>query len=216
MPFEALFNTARLESGLDPGAKARTSTATGLFQFIESTWLGTLARHGPRNGLNPSSRAEALALRTDPYAASLMAAHHMADNALALADRIGRQPGQVDLYLTHFLGVGGAGDFLEALAAGPDRPAAPMMPAAARANGNVFFTAGRARSLAEIYDLFARKLGAGGAAGAFTAVASASPPSLPSAGPSTPVPAADQGTGAEAQALRSARLAYLLLADLGA
>lgn len=216
MPFEALFNTARLESGLNPEAKARTSSATGLFQFIESTWLGTLARHGARNGLNPSSRQEALALRKDPYAASLMAAHHMADNASALADRIGRQPGQVDLYLTHFLGVGGAGDFLEALAAEPEQPAAQLMPAAARANRAVFFTAGRARSLAEVYDLFARKLGAGEAAGTLAAVTTRQQgPALP-AGPSLPDIVPDQTGAAEAQALQSARLAYLLLADLGA
>lgn len=209
--FDALFQTARLESGFDPGARARTSSATGLFQFIDSTWLGTLARHGAKHGLLPASRQEALELRRDPYAASLMAAHHMSDNAAALAGRIGRQPGAVELYLAHFLGAGGAGDFLETLAEAPDRPAAQMLPAAARANRGIFFTDGRPRSVAEVYDLFARKLGGEDANRArMPSAAQAAETAYASVGQ------APSGRDSAVQALQSARLAYLLLADLGA
>lgn len=221
VPFEALYHTARLESGFDPDARARTSSATGLFQFIDSTWLQTLAKHGARHGLSPASRAEALAMRRDPYAASLMAANHMADNAAVLADRTGRTPGPVELYLAHFLGAGGAVAFLDRLAEAPDAPAAPLLPAAARANRSIFFSDGRPRSLAEVHDLFARKL-SGGAAPA---------PSLPrvryadSSGPDGPeamsgpggsplTPSPGDGRAPD-RALASARLAYLLLADMG-
>ena len=44
--FDYLLAQARLESGLDPDAKARTSSATGLYQFIDSTWLHTMDRYG--------------------------------------------------------------------------------------------------------------------------------------------------------------------------
>jgi hypothetical protein len=110
---EALVSTARLESGFNPDARARTSSATGLFQFIDSTWLSTVSHHGARHGLNPTSRDEALSLRRDPLAASLMAASHMADNARQLQARLGRPADTVDLYLAHFLGAGGAVRFLE-------------------------------------------------------------------------------------------------------
>ncbi len=211
VPFDALFQTARLESGFDPDARARTSSATGLFQFIDSTWLKTLARHGPRHGLAPATRADALGLRRDPFAASLMAAHHMADNAAVLAARTGRAPGQVELYLAHFLGAGGAADFLDGLASTPDRSAAELMPAAARANRSIFFAGGRAQSLAEVYERFARKLGGG------PTPEVPSQPTLPTVD-AIGTGSAQAGSAGDAlpNALHTARLAYLLLADLGA
>ena len=214
VPFEALFHTARLESGFNPEARARTSSATGLFQFLDSTWLDTLAKHGARHGLAPASRQEALGLRRDPYAASLMAAHHMADNSAVLAARIGREPGPVELYLAHFLGASGAADFLEQHAAAPDMPAARLNPAAARANRSVFFTDGRARSLDEVYALFARKLGAEPAPAAQEAPFAVQAQGEPA--PDAPAMATGDSLSADGRVLQSARLAYLLLADLGA
>ena len=137
--FDALFNTARLESGFNPEARARTSSATGLFQFIDSTWLSTVSRHGAQHGLNPASREEALSLRRDPLAASLMAASHMADNARHLEAELGRPADTVDLYLAHFLGAGGAVRFLERLSTSPASPAAALLPDAARTNRSIFF-----------------------------------------------------------------------------
>jgi hypothetical protein len=215
--FDALFNTARLESGFNPDARARTSSATGLFQFIDSTWLSTLSRHGSRHGLAPASREEALGLRRDPLAASLMAAAHMADNAQALEAKLGRPAGTVDLYLAHFLGAGGAARFLDRLSAEPDAPAARLLPEAARANRAVFYADGAPRSLRQVHDLFARKLGAG-----------PTPATSPNGGPQGAAPvwaerlpdAADQPVEGSAlsapQAVQAARLAYLLLADMGA
>src|SRR5581483_12332988 len=48
--FSFLLGAARRESGYDPGAKARTSSAAGLFQFVDQTWLATLKRHGAKYG----------------------------------------------------------------------------------------------------------------------------------------------------------------------
>jgi hypothetical protein len=229
--FDALFHTARLESGFDPLARARTSSATGLFQFIDSTWLSTLARHGPRHGIAPSSRTEALSLRTDPEVAALMAAEHMADNAASLERATGRKPDATALYLAHFLGVGGAAKFLGALDQAPDTPGIQLFPSAARANRAIFLDrTGAPRSLADIRDLFARKLGQ-------SAVPSRSPSStgtvLPDSGtaPGTDVPAAllpaDPPTvlallqrgftgGAPPSPRLAAQAARLLLAELGA
>ena len=44
--FSYLVHQAKAESSFDPNAKARTSSATGLFQFIERTWLDLAEKHG--------------------------------------------------------------------------------------------------------------------------------------------------------------------------
>jgi hypothetical protein len=238
--FEALFSTARLESGFNPDARARTSSAMGLFQFIDSTWLNTVSRHGARHGLTPASRDEALNLRRDPLAASLMAASHMADNARHLQAQLGRPADTVDLYLAHFLGAGGAVRFLERLSAAPDSAASELLPDAARANRSIFFAGGSPRSLREVHDLFARRLGAAGppdaavlggalrsaavndgAAGSDGAAGDGgarnsrtqSAAVLP-VGVSALLPTDTPGRHG-AQAAMVARIAYLMLADLG-
>src|SRR5690606_18861489 len=48
--FDYLLKTAIRESSLNPTAKAQTSSATGLFQFIEGTWLEVMNPDGPRLG----------------------------------------------------------------------------------------------------------------------------------------------------------------------
>jgi hypothetical protein len=175
--FDYLYNQARIESSLDPAAKAKTSSASGLFQFTQQTWLQTLKSHGGEHGLqwaadaiarrgagfsvaDPQQRAAIDALRFDPAASSAMAAEFAADNAAHLTNTLGRMPDPVDLYLAHFLGPGGAATFLKAHEADPSAAAAPLLPAAAAANRNIFFTPqGRARTTGEIRASFAAKLG---------------------------------------------------------
>ena len=48
--FEYLLTTAQIESNLNPAAQASTSSAKGLYQFIEQTWLGTMKADGLANG----------------------------------------------------------------------------------------------------------------------------------------------------------------------
>ncbi len=219
--FAALFHTARLESGFNPAARARTSSAAGLFQFIDSSWLNTLAKHGARHGITPGSRAEALALKTDAGTAALMAAEHMADNAATLEKALGRAASTVDLYLAHFLGAGGATRFLGAMAGNPAQAAASLFPAPANANRAIFYAQdGSARSLADIHALFARKLGLGDT--------SAPPPTgttLPPAGTFVPprlaaslaaAPATLATPASDADPRLMAQAARLLLAELGA
>jgi hypothetical protein len=47
--FQYLVATAQVESGFNPGAAAATSSARGLFQFIEQTWLATLKEQAARS-----------------------------------------------------------------------------------------------------------------------------------------------------------------------
>jgi hypothetical protein len=176
--FSYLFNQARMESGFNPDARARTSSATGLFQFIEQTWLGTVKRHGAEHGMgwaadairqghnghyyvsDPQMRRAILDMRRQPEAASAMAAEYASDNRAYLERRLGRNVEPVDLYLAHFLGAAGATRFLRAHDAKPDAAAAGLLPAAARANRAVFFThSGAPRSFAEIRAHFAERIG---------------------------------------------------------
>lgn len=157
--FATLLNTAKVESSFNPDAKARTSSATGLFQFIDSTWLSALSRHGAKHGLQPSSRQEALALRRDAHAASLIAGEHMMENKARLEQGLKRAVGAVDLYFAHFLGAGGAVRFLGAMDKDGSASAASLMPAAAKANKAIFYDGGKPRSLQDVYSLIARRIG---------------------------------------------------------
>ena len=176
--FHYLFNEARVESALNPAARARGSSAAGLFQFLEQSWLATVKAHGHEHGLgwaadaisvaangrafisDATARAAVLDLRLDPNAAASMAAALALDNRVALEQATGRAAAPVDLYLAHFLGAAGAVRFLRAHEDNPDQPAAPLFAEAAAANQNVFFNRdGSARSLADIRRHFAEKLG---------------------------------------------------------
>ena len=76
-----------------------------------------------------------------------------------LESRLGRPAEPVDLYLAHFLGAAGAARFLRAHDAYPGAAAAPIAPAAARSNRNVFYDRnGSPRSLAEIRERFAARI----------------------------------------------------------
>ncbi len=188
--FNYLLGQAQVESGLNARAAASTSSARGLYQFVEQSWLGVVKDHGAEHGLgwaadaiqrgsngrftvDPQFKQAVLGLRNDPTAAALMAAEHASDNKTALEGSLGRSATGTDLYMAHFLGLGGARSFLSALASNPDRGGASMFPTAARANRNIFFAAdGSQRSLGEIYSRFAAKLDKGAAAGGATGLAS--------------------------------------------
>ncbi len=164
-----LKTTAKRESNLDPDAKAGTSSATGLFQFIERTWLGVLKTAGGRHGygelaekIQPASgggytvtdakaRKEILELRQDPKAAALMAGEFTAQNAETLKTALGRSATEGELYAAHFLGPQGAVDLIRLAESSPNTPAAERFPAAAKANRPIFYASGRQRSAAEVY-----------------------------------------------------------------
>lgn len=167
--FDYLVKTAQRESAMNPAAKARTSSAAGLFQFIESTWLETLKNSGPELGLgdiadkiearpggkyrvaDPADREAILALRFDPEIASMMAGALTRKNSAYLTDKIGREPNAGELYIAHFLGAKGASDLITLAGGNPDASAADYFPRQAGANKSIFYEKGRARSVSEVY-----------------------------------------------------------------
>jgi hypothetical protein len=176
--FDYLMNQARVESGFRADAKAATSSASGLFQFTQQTWLATVKQHGAEHDYgwaadaisvddrgrysigDATLRAQVLDLRNQPEAASAMAAEFAADNGDTLKSALGREPEAVDLYLAHFLGSGGATQFLKAWDTDPSQPAAPLFPAAARANKAIFYGRdGSPRTLNDIRERFRGKMG---------------------------------------------------------
>ncbi|MFN4310619.1 MAG: transglycosylase SLT domain-containing protein [Ferrovibrio sp.] len=175
--FAYLVAQAGQESGFRADAQARTSSARGLFQFIESTWLEMVRDHGAKYGLaeqagqissgsdgrprvsDPQLRRDILALRDDPRIAAAMAAEYARSNQQILSREFGVEMQKVDLYLGHFLGASGATKFLAALRENPAQNAASLLPEAAAANQGVFYTSeGKARSLGDIYAFFQDKL----------------------------------------------------------
>lgn len=164
--FGFLLAQAKVESGLDPRARAQTSSATGLFQFIDSTWLRIAERHGSALGLasqldlgDPATRRDVLALRNDAGIASQMAAALVQENSAILQPALGREPDAGELYLAHFLGAGEATRFLGALERTPDAMAAPLFAQQAAANRAIFFDgAGASRSVTEVMDILRSKI----------------------------------------------------------
>ncbi len=168
--FDYLLATAQRESGLDPAAKNGASSATGLFQFIEQTWLGVMKSDGPRLGLaraaeqirsgadgrytvaDADARQAILDLRRDPEVAATMAGALTQHNREALGQSLGREPTAGDLYAAHVLGARGAADLIRTAQASPARPPATDMPEAAAANRTIFYDrSGRAKGAAEVY-----------------------------------------------------------------
>ena len=156
--FSYLLAQAKLESGFNPNAHAGTSSASGLYQFTNSTWAQTLAKHGDALGdalgLSGATAAQKLALRNDPGAAAMMAAELAGDNQTSLTNALGRPPQASELYLAHFLGADGAGKFLSALQTDPSQSASALLPKAAASNRAIFFDAsGAPRSLGAVMAL---------------------------------------------------------------
>ena len=175
--FAYLMAQAAKESGFNPDAKSKASSASGLYQFVEQTWLSVVRKHGAEHGLgdmaakiklgedgklrvaDPALRKEILDLRRDPAIAAAMAAEHAADNQQRLEAKLDRAVQPTDLYLAHFLGLKGATNFLGAMEKDAKQGAADLFPKAAAANKSIFYRAdGSQRTLQEIYDRFESRM----------------------------------------------------------
>ena len=159
--FAYLLKQAQVESNFDPDIKAKTSSATGLYQFIKSTWMSMIDKYGDKYGIQTEgmSKQEILDLRKDPEIASNMAAEFASDNERFLNDHWGGEVGPTELYLAHFLGAPNAAAFLNARDENGMKPAALLFPAAAKANKSIFYDTktGRAKTLDEVYAYFDNK-----------------------------------------------------------
>jgi hypothetical protein len=177
--FAFMLAKARRESNFETSAANGTSSAQGLYQFTTQTWLDQIKSHGAEHGLadladqiyrdnkghyrvdDPEVAQEILNLRDDHGVSSAMAAEYAADNRRYLSHVLGRRISDTDLYFAHFLGPGGAAEFLSALDQDPNQDASAILPNAASANHSIFFGAGgKSRSLSEIHAIVERNINA--------------------------------------------------------
>lgn len=175
--FDYLVQTAMRESSFNPNAKAQTSSAVGLFQFIESTWLEVMKLEGNRLGYsnyvqaierdsdgdyvirNNALRNEVLALREDPQISADLAAAYTRRNGEYLTNSFGRNPSPGELYIAHFLGAGGAERMFRAGLSNPDQIAASIFPKQAEANRSIFYDSSGPRTIREVYQALVAKHG---------------------------------------------------------
>ena len=101
---EVALGIARAESGLDPNAKAKSSTASGLFQILNKTWSGNKGAPGKQFDTDENIR-----VGTDI----------ISQNVNSLKKFLGRDPSPKEVYAAHYFGATGAQNFLSAA---PDTP----------------------------------------------------------------------------------------------
>jgi hypothetical protein len=147
LPAGILAKVAQVESGGNPNAGSRNSSAVGLFQWLTNSWeSASKALYG--RPLDPS-------LRTSPVESAKVTAFALADAKAQLGPLISQTKIDmtVGLYLAHFLGVGGARAFLNAYIQNPGLSACSVLPKACASNGSVMN-----RSLSGVVNYFAQKL----------------------------------------------------------
>jgi hypothetical protein len=166
-----LMAVADKESSFATEVTAKTSSATGLFQFIESTWLGILAEFGKKHGFereaqmivrvdnrwtvpNPVERNQILDMRRDPYLAALMAGEMLRRDTLRIERRLGRHLSGGEIYLVHFLGPEGAQTFIDQVEGNPNLVAAELLPKPAEANKSIFFDRDGGKTVSEVHRQF--------------------------------------------------------------
>jgi hypothetical protein len=169
--FQYLVGTAMRESSLRPEAKAATSSASGLYQFTQQTWLGMIKQHGAQFGLgsyaaaitqdsdgryhvsDKGDRQAILALRNDPKTAALMEGEYANDTRCQLKGELGRDVCSGELYAAHFLGPQAACRLIRLNQSHPATDAAAAFPQAADANRSVFYHRdGTAKTVGEVYN----------------------------------------------------------------
>lgn len=173
LDFDLMLGVAKRESSLQADAKASASSASGLFQFIDQTWLGAVKEHGEELGLSsfakdiergekgfsvtdPARKQEILDLRFDPKVAAKVAGKTLAAAKDRLSAALGREASGAEVYMAHFLGERGA---VRMLNAGENALAAEVDPRAAKANQPLFFKGGQAVTVGEFRDKIAASLG---------------------------------------------------------
>jgi hypothetical protein len=174
--FDYLLRTAALESSFNPLLQANTSSAAGLYQFVEQSWFHMVQETGAELGLEDlavaigvgeggsyhvtadEAREEILRLRYDPELSAIFAGLFTRRNFEALARRLERDPDPGELYLAHVLGASGAAELIRLVAVKPAAKAAAYFRRAARANRTIFYHEGRKpRSVAEVYEYLTGK-----------------------------------------------------------
>jgi len=170
LDFDYLLNTATRESGLNTQAKSKTSSATGLFQFVDQTWLGLVKRYGNHYGLgkyasaiqessdghfsvaSADTKSAILALRQNPEVAAVMAGESAKQTKQTLECALGREVCGGELYAAHFLGPNAARRLIELNDSNPNSRADVAFPQAAKGNKTAFYNAdGSPKTIRDVY-----------------------------------------------------------------
>jgi hypothetical protein len=168
--FNYLLGTAIRESGLKAGAKSKNSSASGLFQFVEQTWLSLVKEFGAKHGLasyanaiqkgengryraiDAADRSAILRLRNDPQISALMAGEYAKQTEEEMEGSLGRKVSSGELYAAHLLGPSSACKLIRTNQGSPGTAACDLFPRAADANPHIFYHAdGTPKSVHEVY-----------------------------------------------------------------
>lgn len=173
--FVYLLKTAMLESSFDPEREVSTSSAKGLYQFVEQTWLYMMHEHGAETGLwefaesvtysegdgfdveDERLREFILWLRYDPELSALFAAAFTRRNAETLARKLGRGVEPAELYVAHVLGSSGAAELIQLARENPKANACKAFARAARANRAIFYDRRKPRTAEAVLNVLMDK-----------------------------------------------------------
>lgn len=144
------------ESGGDPNAKSGSSSASGLGQFIDKTWMDKDLR--ARAGYGYVSDQAWAASKKDPDFQRKMVNAYAARNSEEWVASMKRPPTPGELYGMHFLDGPNFIRLTQVAGTKPDTSAAAMFPDAAKANPTIFFNNGQPRSAAEVYKVLTGKV----------------------------------------------------------
>jgi hypothetical protein len=186
---KALIATIAVESGFDPNAAPKNpnlpSSAKGLGQHLDGSWMEDLNLHGKKFGIPNGTN------QFDARASALMTASRLKYNGEKLQKMLGRPVTVTDIYLAHLMGLGGASKFLKSP---EDAIGAEVAATSAKQHPNYFYAGGKALTVKEVYAKFAEKLAKRPAEFGVTVA------DLKTAGSSTASPAPTASGGAPAPA----------------
>ena len=147
-----MYAMANQESHFDPNAKPGTSSAKGIYQFIDSTWNEMVKKYGTTYPILKQKGAD------DPEASALAGALFIKENSDTLT-KYKIPVNATNIYAAHFLGAGGA---VKLLSSPGDRDASSILPKPAAANEYIFYKdkdKSQPRTVDEVKDVLFKKVG---------------------------------------------------------
>jgi hypothetical protein len=146
VPVNVMMAIAKQESDFGRAKDPTSSSAKGLYQFIDGTWESMVKTAAPIYGL-PTTIT-----RDDHRASAFMGAEYARQNKIAFEKVMGRPQKDGEMYISHFMGTQGGIDFVKAYEQNPGQNAAAAFPKAANANKTIFYNDnGTPRSMAQVY-----------------------------------------------------------------